>query len=180
MGRALAAAPLAGAAIDGTRPNSAEVQERRAPPQAACIDVFCAYLPAVIGAAMGARRSAMGLVGGWDATLPPSTTWTCRGDCTGRASTPCSCPGPRCTAAREWPRPSKQEVGHGEDEVALYTRHRGHGMRRRSIPRALVAYARLLVALVTVPRPGGAAGLATRAGLLAGRRGSLRYRSVFL
>lgn len=183
MGRALATEKLVGAAVDITRLNDPKVQKRRRPVQATSIETAFNYLPAVIGAAMGARREAMELVGGWDASLTTQhdldVSWRLHRAGVRAAFVPGAVLHYRYRTGLILT--FKQELGYGEGDVALYVRHRQYGMPRRSLARVLVAYARLVHALLTVLGPGGGARLATSAGALSGRlRGSVRYRTLYL
>lgn len=183
LGRAMVDAPVVAARIDVERLNPPEVVGRRRPLQADRVDVFHRYLPAVIGAAMGARREAVDAVGGWDPDLPTQhdldVSWRLH-----RAGYPAVFVPEAVLHYRYRPTAREtfaQEVGYGEGEVAVYRRHRAHGLRRRSVPRLGVAYLRVALALVGVRRPGGTARLATAAGNAYGRlRGSIRYRTCFL
>lgn len=183
MGRAMSTAQLVGASVDVTRLNSVELQQRRRPLQTTRIETFCNYLPAVVGAAMGARREAMEKVGGWDPTLPTQHDLDVCWRLYRAGVEPVLVPDAvlhyryRTGVASTF----QQELDYGEGEVVLYARHREFGMPRRSLARVLVAYARLVVALLTVPQRGGGARLATTGGFLLGRlRGSVRYRTLFL
>ena len=63
----------------------------------------------------------------------------------------------------------------------LYRKFRDQGLQGRSPRQVAVAYARLVLAALRVPGPGGPARFATQLGLLAGRlEGSLRYRTAYL
>ena len=168
MGRALATASLVGAAVDITRLNAPEVQKRRRPLQATRIDTFSGYLPAVVGAAMGARREAMELVGGWDASLPsparpgrlvaPAPGRGRGGVRPGRGAGP-SLPGRhrrdvraggRLRGGRGGPLPTPPPVRH----ATAFDPADGRGIVRTRVGGAHGS------------RPGGLARLATRAGML--------------
>jgi glycosyltransferase involved in cell wall biosynthesis len=183
MGRALAKAPFTGGRMDVARLNSASVRDRRTQLQETRIDVFCGFRPAVIGASMGAQRQPIEKVGGFDESLPTQhdldISWRLA-----EAGYPATfVPGAVLhyryrTGAREI---FRQERGYGVGEVVLYRKFRGAGMPRRSGLHVAASFARLLIALLRLPRPGGAARFATVLGLILGRiEGSLRYRTLYL
>ncbi|SDS77573.1 Glycosyl transferase family 2 [Nocardioides scoriae] len=183
LGRALRTAELVGGKVDITRLNSPEVQRRRRPLQTERIETYDDYLPAVVGAAMGSTRAAMELVGGWDASLPTQhdldVCWRLHRAGVRAEFVPEAVLHYRYRegASQVW----HQELGYGEGEVALYRRHRAHGMPRRGPAQVLVSCARVLLAVLTAWRPGGRERVATQVGHQVGRvRGSLRYRTLFL
>jgi glycosyltransferase involved in cell wall biosynthesis len=183
MGAALRTADLAGGELDVDRLNPPDVRARRDVLQRHRIDLFCGYLPAVVGASMGARREALLAVDGFDASLPTQhdldISW--RLHRTGRTAT--FVPGAvvhyryRRTLGEIY----RQERGYGEGEVVLYRKFRDEGLRRRSPLRVAVAYARLAVGVLRLHTPDGRAKFATQLGMLTGRlQGSLRYRTAYL
>jgi GT2 family glycosyltransferase len=183
MGKALATHPFAGARMDIDRLNPPEVRTRRAVLQATRIDTYCAFRPAVVGAAMGARREAIDAVGGMDPSLPTQhdldVSWRLAA-----AGYPATFVGDAVlhyryrTGAREI---FSQERGYGEGEVVLYRKFHGDGMRRRSIAKIAASVIRLLVALPGARTEEGRARIATMAGILVGRfEGSRRYRTFYL
>jgi glycosyltransferase involved in cell wall biosynthesis len=183
MGAALRTADLVGGAMDVERLNPPEIRARRDVLQRDRIDLFCGYLPAVVGASMGARREALAAVDGFDESLPTQhdldISW--RMHHAGRTAT--FVPGAVLHYRyRRTPRDIyRQEYGYGEGEVVLYRKFRHEGLRRRSPLRVAVAYARLVVATLRLPAPGGPARFATQLGMLHGRlRASIRYRTAYL
>jgi GT2 family glycosyltransferase len=183
MGRALAGHPFAGGRVDVALLNPPEVRSRRPPLQAERIDEFCGFRPAVIGAAMGARRDALVAVGGMDPALPTQhdldVSWRLA-----EAGLPAVfVPDAvlhyryRSTAAEIF----RQERGYGVGEVVLFQKFRSRGMPRRDPLRVAAAYLRLLRTLPGLHTPPGRAKAATMAGLLLGRlQGSLRQRILYL
>lgn len=131
---------------------------------------------------MGSTRAAMELVGGWDASLPTQhdldVCWRLHRAGVRAEFVPEAVLHYRYRegASQVW----HQELGYGEGEVALYRRHRAHGMPRRGPAQVLVSCARVLLAVLTAWRPGGRERVATQVGHQVGRvRGSLRYRTLF-
>jgi GT2 family glycosyltransferase len=183
VAKALVDAPFVGARVDIHLLNPPEVQERRRPLQQERIDSFCDYLPAVIGAAMGGRREPLERVGGFDETLPTQHDL----DISWRLAAA----GYPATLVREATLHYRyrtgaraifqQEHGYGMGEVVLYRKFRSQGMRRRTVPRVVVAYARMLIALLGLPQAGGASRFATMLGMNLGRlQGSIRHRTFYL
>lgn len=183
MGRALATAPVVGAAVDVALLNPPGLRERRDLLQADRVETFFGYLPAVVGAAMGIRRQPLEAVGGWDDALPTQhdldVSWRLH-----RAGYEATFVPEAVLHYRYRDNPRdifRQEFGYGEGEVALYRKHREHGLRRRTLPRVLVAYARLVIALAGVPLNGGPARFATALGASFGRLlGSVRCHTWYL
>ena len=179
MGRALATADIAGASIDILRLNRPAVRRRRRPLQLERIETFKSYLPAVVGAALAIRRPALEEVGGFDEELPTQHDLDVSWRLYRAGHLPVFVPGAVLHYRyREGPRAIfRQEYNYGRGEVLLYAKHRAHGQRRRSFIRSLASCGRLGIALVTLPRPGGAARFATLLGAQLGRiRGSVEYR----
>lgn len=183
MARALRTAPFVGGAMDIERLNPPKVRKRRGTLQERRIDVFCGYLPAVVGASMGARREALAAVGGFDESLPTQhdldISW--RLHHAGHAATFV----PEAVLHyryRQGPGDIfRQELGYGEGEVVLYRKFRRDGLRRRSALQVAAAYARLLYAVLRIAGAGGPARVATQLGMLLGRlTGSVRYRTLYL
>jgi glycosyltransferase involved in cell wall biosynthesis len=183
LGRALATAAFVGGRMDIARLNPAGVRNRRRQLQEDGIDVFCGYRPAVIGASMGAQRQQMEKVGGFDESLPTQhdldISWRL-------AEAGCEAtfvPGAVLhyryrTGAREF---FRQERGYGVGEVVLFRKFRDAGMPSRSALRVLLGYARLMLALLRTPLPGGLARSATALGISVGRlEGSIRHRTLYL
>lgn len=183
MGHALAWAPVVAASVDVALLNQPEVRERRDLLQADHVETFFGYLPAVVGGAMGIRRQPLDAVGGWDDSLPTQhdldVSWRLH-----RAGHEATFVPEAVLHYRYRDTPLeifRQELGYGEGEVALYRKHRQHGLRRKTLPRVLVAYARLIIALVDLPRSGGPARFATALGANLGRLvGSARLRTWYL
>jgi GT2 family glycosyltransferase len=147
------------------------------------IDLFCGYLPAVIGASMGARREAVEAVKGFDPELPTQhdldISWRLF-----RAGYPASFV-PGAVLHYRYRDGLKavfdQEVGYGEGEVALYRKFRGQGLRRRGPAHVLVDYARVLHALSDIRTKEGKARFLTLLGANLGRiKGSIRFRTLYL
>jgi glycosyltransferase involved in cell wall biosynthesis len=183
MGAALRDHDLVGGALDVDRLNPPDVRARRDVLQRERIDLFCGYLPAVVGASMGARREVLQAVDGFDESLPTQhdldISWRLHHE--GRTAT--FVPGAvlhyryRRTARDIY----RQEFGYGVGEVVLYRKFAAEGLRRRTPLQVAAAYARLARAALQLPRPGGPARFATQLGMLAGRlQGSVRYRTVYL
>lgn len=183
MGRALATAPFVGGEMDITRLNPANVLERRDQLQKDGIDVFCGFRPAVIGASMGAQRQPVEKVGGFDESLPTQHDLDISWRLAELGYPATFVPGAVLhyryrTGAREF---FRQERGYGVGEVVLYRKFRAAGMPSRSAPRVAAGYARLLLALLKLRRPGGSARFATMLGITLGRlEGSIRYRTPYL
>jgi cellulose synthase/poly-beta-1,6-N-acetylglucosamine synthase-like glycosyltransferase len=183
MGRALATNPFAGAKVDVTLLNPPEVRARRDLLQAERIDVFCGFRPAVIGAAMGARRDAVEAVGGMDPALPTQhdldVSWRLVAAGLPAVFVPDAVLHYRYrTGAREI---FRQERGYGEGEVVLFRKFRADGMPRRGLLRVAAAYLRLVMVVPGLRSQAGRARAATAAGLLVGRlEGSLRHRALYL
>ena len=183
MGSALRTADLVGGALDVDRLNPPDIRARRDVLQRDRIDRFCDYLPAVVGASMGARREALHVVDGFDESLPTQHDLDISWRMHHAGRTAAFVPGAvlhyryRRTARDIF----RQERGYGEGEVVLYRKFRDQGLRRRSPLRVAVAYARLALAALRLPAPGGPARFATQLGMLVGRlEGSLRYRTAYL
>ena len=182
LGRALATRPFVGAKLDIDRLNPPDVRARRRPLQTDRIDTFCGYLPAVVGAAMAARRGPLEHVGGWDDRLPTQhdldLSWRLS-----RAGYPATLV-PEAVLHYRYRTGVRaifeQEYGYGDGEVALYRKYRSAGLRRRG-PRQLAAGSwQFALAVLRLPRPGGAARLATVLGINLGRlRGSIRLHTWY-
>jgi glycosyltransferase involved in cell wall biosynthesis len=182
MAKALERHDFVGAAMDVTRLNPPELVGRRGQIQVDGIDRFCGYLPAVVGAAMGVRREPIERIGGFDENLPTQHDL----DISWRLAAAGVEPAFVSDATLHYRyRPSaratfRQEFGYGDGEVVLFRKFRAAGMRRRTVPRALVSWARIVLALPGLSHPGGDVRLATMLGNNLGRlRGSLRYRSFY-
>jgi glycosyltransferase involved in cell wall biosynthesis len=183
MAKALDDAPFVGGAMDVQRLNPPWLLARRRILQIDRIDLFCGYLPAVIGASMSARREAIEAVDGFDEELPTQhdldISWRLF-----RAGYPATfVPGAMLHYRyRDSLRAVfEQEVGYGEGEVALYRKFRDQGLRRRGIAHVLVDYARVLHALGDIRSKEGRARLLTLLGANLGRfKGSVRFRTLYL
>jgi len=183
MAKALDDAPFVGGAMDVERLNPPWLLARRRILQIDRIDLFCAYLPAVIGASMSARREAVEAVGGFDEDLPTQhdldISWRLF-----RAGYPATfVPGAvlhyryRDTLRDTF----EQEVGYGEGEVALYRKFRSQGLKRRGPLHVLVDYGRILRALGDIRTQDGKARLLTLVGANYGRiKGSIRFQTLYL
>jgi cellulose synthase/poly-beta-1,6-N-acetylglucosamine synthase-like glycosyltransferase len=183
LGAALATAPLVGGAMDVERLNPPDVRSRRKALQRHRIDEFCGFLPAVVGASLGARREALLAVGGFDEALPTQHDLDICWRMHRLGYAPTFVPGAvlhyryRCSPGAIF----RQEYGYGQGEVLLYRKFAAAGLGRRSPLQVAAAWARLALAAARVRRPGGRARLATQLGVLTGRlRGSLRYRTLYL
>nr|WP_219414383.1 glycosyltransferase [Pseudonocardia nigra] len=183
MGRALARAPFVGGRLDVDLLNDERVRSRRSPLQNERIDVMRGHLPAVSGAAMGIWRSVFDEVGGFDDRQGQledvELSWRLH-DAGYRAQfAPEAVVHYRYRAGiRET---FRQERKYGEAEVQLYLTHREHGMKRRTLPRVVYSYLRLIALLLAVPRTGGAARFVTHLGGSVGRLiGSVRHRVFYL
>jgi glycosyltransferase involved in cell wall biosynthesis len=183
MAKALEAAPFVGGAMDVDQLNARWLRLRRRPLQADRIDLFCAYLPAVVGASMSARREAVEAVNGFDESLPTQhdldISWRLY-----QAGYPATFV-PGAVLHYRYRDGLKsifdQEYGYGEGEVALYRKFRDEGLRRRDVWHVLVDYARILRALTGVRSWEGRARLVTLLGVNLGRiKGSIRFRTVYL
>jgi glycosyltransferase involved in cell wall biosynthesis len=176
-------APFVGGALDVARLNAPWLLARRRCLQADRIDVFCGYLPAVVGASMAARRTAIEAVGRFDERLPTQhdldISWRLH-----RAGFPATF----VPAAllhyryRDGLRAIfRQELGYGEGEVALYRKFRRRGLRRRGLARVAIDYGRTLAALRGVRSRDGRARFVTLLGANLGRlKGSLRQQTRYL
>jgi len=182
MAKALDAAPFVGGAMDVDRLNPGWLARRRRVLQTDRIDLFCGYLPAVIGASMSARREAVEAVDGFDEALPTQhdldISWRLF-----RAGYPATfVPG---AVLHYRYRPSAkaifdQEIGYGEGEVALYRKFRSQGLQRRGLPHVLIDYGRVLDALGGIRTVEGRAKLLTLLGANLGRiKGSIRFRTFY-
>ncbi|GAB3252902.1 glycosyltransferase [Kineosporia babensis] len=183
MAQALATEPYVGGELDVERLNPPAVRARRDLLQSHRIDEYCGYLPAVVGASMGARREAITKVQGFDESLPTQhdldISWRLAA-----VGVPASfVPGAVLHYRyRTGPRQIfEQERGYGVGEVVLYRKFRQQGMPRRGPRQAIGSWARVLLALPGVLNPEGRARFATVAGMAVGRlEGSLRYRTPYL
>jgi glycosyltransferase involved in cell wall biosynthesis len=182
MAKALQDAPFVGGAMDVGLLNPGWLAARRRVLQADRIDLFCNFLPAVVGASMSARREVVEAVGGFDEDLPTQhdldISWRLF-----RAGHPGSFV-PGATLHYRY-RPSAreifdQEVGYGEGEVALYRKFRTQGFQRRGILHVIVDYLRILSALRGLRTLEGRAKLLTLLGANLGRiKGSIRFRTFY-
>jgi glycosyltransferase involved in cell wall biosynthesis len=181
--KALGDAPFVGGAMDVERLNPPWLIARRRMLQLDKIDMFCGYLPAVIGASMSARREAVEAVKGFDERLPTQhdldISWRLY-----RAGYPATFV-PGAVLHYRYRDGLKavfdQELGYGEGEVALYRKFRSQGLRRRDIPHVLVDYARLLHALGGIRTKEGKARFLTLLGANLGRiKGSIRFGTLYL
>ncbi|GAB3252837.1 glycosyltransferase [Kineosporia babensis] len=183
MARAMATEPYVGGQLDVLRLNPLEVRDRRELLQVERIDKYCGYLPAVVGASMGARREAVLKVKGFDESLPTQhdldISWRLAA-----AGVPATfVPGAVLHYRyRTGPRQIfEQERGYGVGEVVLYRKFRKQGMPGRGLREAAGDWVRVLRALSQVLLPGGPARVATAAGIAVGRlEGSWRYRTPYL
>jgi glycosyltransferase involved in cell wall biosynthesis len=183
LAKALDDAPFAGGAMDVERLNPPWLLARRRILQLDRIDVFCGYLPAVIGASMAARREAIEAVGGFDERLPTQHDLDISWRLYHAGYPPAFVPGAllhyryrdRLKAVFD------QERGYGEGEVALYRKFRGLGLRRRGVVRALIDYGRTVRAIGGIRSARGRARLLTLLGANLGRiEGSIRFRTLYL
>ncbi|HEY6797282.1 MAG TPA: glycosyltransferase [Kineosporiaceae bacterium] len=183
IGKALDDAPFVGGAMDVETLNAPWLLARRRVLQQDRIDVFCSYLPAVIGASMAARREAVEAVRGFDERLPTQhdldISWRLY-----HAGYPAVFV-PGAILHYRYREGLKgvfdQERGYGEGEVALYRKFRARGLRRRSVPRVLVDYARTVRALRDIRSRPGRARFLTLLGANLGRvQGSIRFRTLYL
>jgi len=182
MAKALDDAPLVGGAMDVDLLNPGWLAARRRMLQTERIDLFCNYLPAVIGASMSARREVVEAVGGFDEDLPTQhdldISWRLF-----RAGYPAAFVPEAVLHYRYRPSAKSifdQELGYGEGEVALYRKFRSQGLRRRGIPHVLVDYLRVLGALGGIRTLEGRAQLLTLLGANLGRiKGSIRFRTFY-
>jgi len=183
MGAALAEHSFVGASVDIESLNTEGIREIRRPLQVDRIDEYCRFRPAVIGAAMGAQRSAVDAVGGFDESLETQhdldISWRLL-----EAGYPAVLV-PQAVLHyryRDHPRELfEQHVGYGLGEVALYVKYAQRGMPRSRPVNVAAEYARLAKSLMTIHRPGGTARFATHAGICYGRlRGSLAQRTLYL
>jgi glycosyltransferase involved in cell wall biosynthesis len=185
LARAMRTAPFVGAKLDIDLLNPPEIRDRRDRLQEQRIDEYCGYLPAVVGAAMGARRDALETVRGFDDTLPTQhdldISW--RLAAAGHPATFV----PEATLHYRYRTTAReifsQERGYGEGEVVLFRKFRQQGLRRRTLPRVAVSYVRTLIALVRAIRGGPDARV--RAATLLGKNlgsleGSIKHRTFFL
>ena len=145
--------------------------------------MYCGFRPAVVGAAMGARREAVDAVGGMDPSLPTQhdldVSWRLAAAGFPAVFVPDAVLHYRYrTGSREI---FRQERGYGEGEVVLYRKFHGSGMRRRSLAQVTASMVRLTAALTGVRTEAGRAKIATMAGILLGRlKGTLKYRVLYL
>ena len=183
LGRAMSVHPFVGASVDVTLLNSERTQRIRRPLQVDRIDEYCRFRPAVIGAAMGAQRTAVDAVGGFDESLETQhdldISWRLLA-----AGYPATLVPQAVLHYRYRDHPRElfdQQVGYGLGEVALYAKYADQGMPRPTPVNVAAEYARLAKSLVTSLRPGGASHFATRAGMAYGRlRGSIAQRTLYL
>lgn len=184
MGRALATAPFVGGRMDIERLNPPQVRGRRMPPQTHRIDVFGGgFRPAVIGVSMGARREPLEKVGGFDESLPTQHDLDISWRLAKAGFDATFVPGAVLHYRyRLGPKEVfQQERGYGIGEVVLYRKFRSAGMLPRSAPKVAISIVRLLIALIRLPTPSGAARLATHLGMMVGRiEGSIKYRTPYL
>jgi glycosyltransferase involved in cell wall biosynthesis len=185
MAEAMRTAPFVGAKMDIDLLNPPGIRARRARLQEYRIDTYMGFQPAVVGAAMGARREALEAVRGFDDALPTQHDL----DLSWRLATA----GYPATFVRDATLHYRyrvgakeifsQERGYGEGEVVLYSKFRHRGLKRRSLPRVAVAYVRTLIAVLVAVR--GDADAKARAATLLGKHlgsleGSIKHRILYL
>ncbi len=183
LGRALARHPVVGGKLEITKINSHDQVGFRKPLQFDRIDEFCGYRPAVIGAAMGARREAVEQVGGFDETLRNQQdidlSWRLL-----YAGMPAQFVPEAVVHYRYRDGATtlfRQHVAYGKGEVELFRKHHSSGMPRRNILQIGMAYLRLLAQLRHLGQADGRNRCAATFGLLVGRVvGSVRSRTVYL
>jgi GT2 family glycosyltransferase len=184
MGRALATAPFVGGKMDIERLNSPEVRNRRTPLQTHRIDMFGGgFRPAVIGAAMGARREPLEKVGGFDESLPTQHDLDISWRLAHAGFEATFVPGAVLHYRyRVGPKAIfQQERGYGIGEVVLYRKFRSDGMSPRTASRVVYSILQVLIAFVRLPTTSGPARFATVLGMMVGRiEGSLQYRTPYL
>ena len=183
MVKAMDDSPFVGGAMDVERLNPPWLVARRRTLQGDRIDLFCSYLPAVIGASMSARREAVEAVGGFDEALPTQhdldISWRLHREGVKATFVPDAVLHYRYRDSLK--AIFEQEVGYGEGEVALYRKFRGDGLKRRDVPHILVDWARTLLALRGLRSLEGRARLLTLLGANLGRiKGSVKFRTLFL
>jgi glycosyltransferase involved in cell wall biosynthesis len=181
--KAMEDAPFVGGAMDVERLNAPWLLGRRRRLQEDRIDVFCGYLPAVVGASMAARREAVEAVGRFDERLPTQhdldISW--RLHLAGFPATFVPAAQLHYRYRERLGAVFQQERGYGEGEVVLYRKFRDRGLRRRGTVRVVVDYARTLSALRGIRSREGRGRFATQLGANLGRlEGSLRHRTRYL
>lgn len=183
LGRALTGHELVGGRVRVEEINTAEQVAMRRPLQDHEIERFCGYRPAVIGAAMAARRVSVQQVGGFDETLVTQQdldlSWRLAEAGAAPAFAPEAVLHYRYRAgARQLLR---QHIGYGLGEVRLFRKHAAAGMPRRHVGQIVMAYLRLGASLPQLRTAGGRNRVAASAGLLVGRLvGSARHRTLYL
>ena len=183
MAEAMRTSAYVGARMDIDMLNPVEVRGRRTRLQEKRIDIYCGFLPAVVGAAMGGRKEAMELVGGFDEALPTQhdldISWRLLAEGVSATFVPDAVLHYRYrTSPREI---FSQERGYGDGEVVLFRKFRSAGMPRRSRLQVAAAYIRTIVAAFGAFHPEGQARFATLVGMNLGRlEGSARHRTAYL
>jgi glycosyltransferase involved in cell wall biosynthesis len=183
MAKALDKAPFVGGAMDVELLNPGWMQARRRQLQVDRIDVFCGYLPAVIGASMSARREAIEAVNGFDESLPTQhdldISWRLHAAGYPAAFVPGAVLHYRYRhRLREV---FQQELGYGAGEVVLYRKFRDKGLKRRSVAHILVDFARIVHAIGGLNTLDGRARMLTLIGAGLGRiKGSIEFRTLYL
>ena len=183
MAKALDDAPFVGGAMDVEKLNAPWLLARRRMLQLDRIDLFCGFLPAVVGASMAGRREAIEAVDGFDEKLPTQhdldISWRLF-----KAGYPATFVPDAVLHYRyrdSLKETFEQEVGYGEGEVALYAKFGDKGLRRRGIPHVLVDYVRVLHALTGLKTLEGRARFLTLLGANLGRiKGSIKFRTLYL
>ncbi|MBA8796137.1 glycosyltransferase involved in cell wall biosynthesis [Friedmanniella endophytica] len=183
MGRALATRDFVAGRLDLGRLNAPEAVRRQRPLQSSGLDVFCGWRPAVVGAAMGARRTVVEQLGGFDEELTTQQDLDLSWRLMDAGHDPLFVRDAvvqyryRATPASVF----RQQRSYGEGEVRLFRKHHAEGMPRRTVLQVGASYVRLARAALGLRTPAGRMRCATMAGLLWGRlRGSITQRTLYL